>query len=825
MLALVLMHFHSDAHAVDLPDLTVTLVSAPANAGAGTAITVSDTVTASVGSVGQFMVSFYLSTDDVITTSDTYLGSRSVSSLAAGASNSGNMSVTLPQNISGSYFIGAIVDTHPATGYNNRILESDEAHNALAGNQIYIGTDTTPPVGSIIINGGAAATNTVAVTLTTSATDTQSGVSQMQFSNDNATWSTAEPYATTKNWTLIAGDGPNKVYAKFKNGMGLWSDAADSTSTINLDTMPPALTLSTLPDGSYTNNATLNIAGTATDNTGIQSITTLNGAVVIVNADGTFSQVVTLATGTNTITTVVTDLAGNTTTDTRTIILDQTLPTLTVTNPADNSVVSSPTVTVDGTTDKISTVLISVNSGPTVTAAVNATSFSLPVTLATNTGNTILVHATDLAGNPVTAKRTVTHDDANPALAITAPNQDMGTTRTSITVSGTVSDLSAVQLLVSCPTASVGVVNTPTATTWSVDITNLQQGTNTVTVTATDQAGNSTTVVRNIIYTQTPVTIDPVNTPTNISQQTMTGTRELNSTVMVSCPTATVGTIDYPTPTTWQVIIADMAEGDNFISATATDLEGHGSDPVTAKITLDTISPIVTISSPASGLMNTNTPLLAYTTADAGTISSVLVKVDGNAVSKVSGDHLDALASGPTHTVRVEATDAAGNTGYAQVVFAVDATPPNFSINPLSSPVSYNTATISGTMDIGTTITATVNTTASVGPVSYPTSTTWRCTISGIVSGANIVTVKAADSAGNTASAVITLDTSLVGLWHMDGAWTDASGNGNNGTPYSGATFTTTAMIGSQAGSFDGVNDYVIVKSSPLISSVRLLRK
>jgi hypothetical protein len=50
-------------------------------------------------------------------------------------------------------------------------------------------------------------------------------------------------------------------------------------------------------------------------------------------------------------------------------------------------------------------------------------------------------------------------------------------------------------------------------------------------------------------------------------------------------------------------------------------------------------------------------------------------------------------------------------------------------------------------------------------------------------------------------------DPDLVGLWHMDGDWTDASGNGNNGTANSGAAFSTDARVGSGAGKFDGTDD------------------
>lgn len=52
---------------------------------------------------------------------------------------------------------------------------------------------------------------------------------------------------------------------------------------------------------------------------------------------------------------------------------------------------------------------------------------------------------------------------------------------------------------------------------------------------------------------------------------------------------------------------------------------------------------------------------------------------------------------------------------------------------------------------------------------------------------------------------------------HMNNDWLDTSGLGNNGTA-SGATFTTSSKLGSHAGSFDGVNDYVNITNSASIN-------
>ena len=108
--------------------------------------------------------------------------------------------------------------------------------------------DQTLPTGSVVIAGGATAVNPrgLPVELTVSALDpgdTASGVAFMQFSNfppeDNA-WSTAEDYATAKNWWLTDGEGPKTVYVKFIDNAGNESTGADGAGTVIVDTTPPS---------------------------------------------------------------------------------------------------------------------------------------------------------------------------------------------------------------------------------------------------------------------------------------------------------------------------------------------------------------------------------------------------------------------------------------------------------------------------------------------------------------------------------------------------------------------------------------------------------
>ena len=116
-------------------DLVMSSISGPTTTATGKVITLTDTVTnQGAGAASGFLVWMYLSTDATITTADTFLGYRSVGSLAAGASNTASSSVTIPSNLKpGTYYYGAIADRY------NEVGESSETNNARAGNTVVVG--------------------------------------------------------------------------------------------------------------------------------------------------------------------------------------------------------------------------------------------------------------------------------------------------------------------------------------------------------------------------------------------------------------------------------------------------------------------------------------------------------------------------------------------------------------------------------------------------------------------------------------------------------------------------------------------------------------
>jgi flagellar hook assembly protein FlgD len=163
------------------------------------------------------------------------------------------------------------------------------------------------------------------------------------------------------------------------------------------------------------------------------------------------------------------------------------------------------------------------------------------------------------------------------------------------------------------------------------------------------------------------------------------------------------------------------------------------------------VPPLVKLLLPASGLTRNNTPLLNYTVSS----GTVTVKVDGNVVSKVSGNSLDALPDGD-HTVRVEAVSGFGKMGFAEVTFTVD-TIATVSIDPVTTPTHLTSQTITGTREANSTVTVAVNTSAVAGLVTYPTPTTWSSTITQLAAGGNALTVTARDAVENTATATTSI--------------------------------------------------------------------
>jgi len=309
-----------------------------------------------------------------------------------------------------------------------------------------------------------------------------------------AGWLAAPPASVT-----VAAAGSATFYAWAKDAAGNVSLAKSATVTVTVagDTTKPTLTISALADGAYTNKSTLNVSGIATDDNALKSVT-VNDQPVTVNADGSFSTALVLTAGANTITVVATDNAGNQQTDSRSVTYDPTAPVLAVSAPADNITTTASYIALSGTISETSTVSVKVNNGSPQAASISGTTFSATVYLVPGI-NTIDITASDLAGNSTSAKRTITYEAGTLSLAITSPSRDITTRESNLTITGKIVDA---QGAVTVKVTMNGKTYTPAVRRgiFSQRLTFRQAGVYAIGVTATDAAGNTGSVSRNVIY-------------------------------------------------------------------------------------------------------------------------------------------------------------------------------------------------------------------------------------------------------------------------------------------------------------------------------------
>lgn len=423
-------------------------------------------------------------------------------------------------------------------------------------------------------------------------TDDVSGVASVEYAVNDGAWQPLPVVDAPRGYYYAAWvpttntNGQQVVQFRARDKAGNISPSVAVPFHIYNDTTPPVLTVSTLSDGAYTNSEVLNVNGIVTDDSGTKELR-INDVLVQVAQDGSFSHAVVLKVGPNQISVVANDLAGNQTTNSRTINLDQAAPLLVILTPADNSKTASAPLEVTGTVDETSNVVVKLG-GVEQPSLVSGNAFSSSITLVPGI-NTIEVTAADFAGNTSTQKRTVVYDDQKPALAITVPAQDMRTNKADMTIAGTVSDLYT----------SVAVSISFDGMTYTLDVVNGQfeqpvsfaaEKNYAIVVTATNEVGATSTAQRNVIYDVTPpgLAINPVTTPTQVKEQVVTGSREAKATVTLDCSTAAVGVIEYPSDTTWRVSITNLAEGENILAVSAFDETGNSA---TAQATITVITP------------------------------------------------------------------------------------------------------------------------------------------------------------------------------------------------------------------------------------------
>ncbi|SSR08323.1 BapA/Bap/LapF family large adhesin [Acinetobacter baumannii] len=349
-----------------------------------------------------------------------------------------------------------------------------------------------------------------------------------------------------------------------------------------------------------------------------------------------------------------TDAAGNSSSvnDTQTYTLDTTAPNAPVIDPVNG------TDPITGTAEPGSTVTVTYPDGSTKTVVAGPDGTWTVPNPGLNDGDEVTAVATDPAGN-TSGPATAVVDAVAPTVAL----DDVLTNDSTPALTGTVNDPTAT-VVVNVDGVDYPAVNNGDGTWTLADNTlpTLADGPHTITVTATDAAGNvgndTAVVTIDTVAPNAPV-LDPINATDPVS-----GQAEPGSTVTVTYPDGTTATVVAGTDGSWSVPNpGNLVDGDT-VTATATDPAGNTSLPGTGTVSADITAPVVALD---DVLTNDSTPALTGTVNDP--TATVVVNVDGvdyPAVNNGDGtwtladNTLPSLIDGP-HTVSVTATDPAGN--------------------------------------------------------------------------------------------------------------------------------------------------------------------
>jgi len=531
----------------------------------------------------------------------------------------------------------------------------------------------TPGDGSATVIWPAAADNGSPITkyvVTAASTDPGAHTS-------SATWTFGPPQATV---TGLDNTKPYTFTVQAFNAIGGGPVSALSAS-VTPDQAPPTPVVSTPASPTKNSTVTLTVTTPAVTTTSGWKIRVTGGAVLvdelITVAPGT-GQIVTVGLNLNQPNTLVVRLLNNngvqSSAVTRVAVHDNLKPvTPTVSTP--KSPTNNGTTSLDVVAETGATVTVTGGSTP-VSAVASVPGAAVTLTVALNVGsNSLTVTATDPAGNVSDGvSRTVVYDNLKPAAPlVTPPPSPTNGSKTTLVVTAEAGALIDVK---GGKDNVLGVVATGVAQ--SIDVLLNTNAGNTLKVTATDAAGNTSdetqvTVVQDGAPPAAP-TVSTVPAFTKNATVDLTITAESGSLVTVtggqSTVTATASTI---------VLTINLKLNQlNSLTVMAKDAAGNESIGVVRNVTHDSIAPAAPdVSTPASPTSQTS--VLLMVTGEAG--ATLAVAGGAGDVTETAGggsQSMEVPLNKGTNTLSVTVTDAAGNTSPAVTrTVLVETTAPN----------------------------------------------------------------------------------------------------------------------------------------------------
>ncbi|WP_019602070.1 tandem-95 repeat protein [Teredinibacter turnerae] len=701
----------------------------------------------------------------------------------ASPTNDSTPNVTFSTNEAGTLSVGGLCGTSTSTTIsstgNHTITLTQAGNSSPLADSTY--TNCTLTLTDSVGNASSPLALTTFIVDTTapanpSTPDMQAGSDSGSSNTDNTTADTTPSFTGTSeaNATITLSSNVNgTVGSATADGSGNWTitastlsagahqisatatDQATNTSgsstslSIVIDTLAPsapstadlatASDLGTSSSDNLTSNTTPQFTGTAEANGLLSLQSSLDGSIGSATVDGSGNWTVnasTLSQGAHTITSTVTDLAGNTSAASAglSVTIDTTAPAVTsVSVPANNTYGLSDTLNFVVNLDD--TVVVNTGGGTprlalTIGAATRYASyasgsgtsslvFSYSVESGLNDSDGIALNGsldlnsgtiTDSAGNSISTTlasvgslTSVLVDTLAPSLTeFTAVASATNATTPSVVVS--VSEDGTLAFSGSCGSLDAGSVsagNVSLRLTQPDNSTSLTEGTySDCAITATDAGGNASPPLSLSSFTvdrtsPTLTEFTAVTTPGNDSSPAFVvaasevgslaigGSCGLGSSPAMSAGNNSVTLLNSSAS-------ANLADGTySDCTAVLTDAAGNASSPLSlSSFTIDTSAPTLAVVTAVPSLGADSTPSLTFSSSEAGTLavggscgsSDIGAISSGNTpITLTATNNSSSLSDGTYADCTLTVTDSAGNssTPLALAQFTIDTTPPS----------------------------------------------------------------------------------------------------------------------------------------------------
>ncbi len=574
----------------------------------------------------------------------------------------------VPATISGTGF--SLPGVQLTEGQNTITIEAKD----LAGNQgtstVQVTIDTIAPVIQVASPVQNSFVNTPKITVS-------GGITELHLAEVTVN-GTQVPFASN-SFSLsdcALAEGSNTITITAKD---LANNQSTTTVALTLDSVAPTVTIAAPLSGYLTNNAQVSVSGTVSEQ---DTVVKVNTSTAQVTGQTWSLAAYGLSEGQNTINATATDRAGNSGAASITVTLDSIAPAAPIiTQPA--SPTNNQNITVSGTAEAGASIKIYLASGQGTASLIGTAtadgqgSFTLPNVTLTEGGNSITATATDTAGNTGASSTAVTVllDTKAPVITVLAPENNSFSLTQDITLSGTLDEAATLLINGAAATVNNNVFSHPVT---------LSAGANTITLSATDPAGNTSSVPWTVNLDQTPPVVT-ITAPVNGSivttpSITVTGTanKQLVSATINSSPANVSGS-------TFSLANVALAEGGNTITVEAFDRAGN-KGTASVNITLDTIAPLVSLQAPAQAAAGASVSL-SLSASDAIGLKAVEVTANNlslwsftpnselstqNSISYLLSPD---LAPGTVVNLQARVKDSAGNAGTATAQIQINQGP------------------------------------------------------------------------------------------------------------------------------------------------------